>query len=323
MIAVCVGATLFYAGVTLLIAARTFGTDAVLYGSEGTWTELFRRPAERQAAPPVPIAIACLAAVFPAFLLLGPLPGRFEGIGFEGQLLMNAGITVLLFFMFPSIAAVLSRAVLRTTFQLSRPPLLGLLGALLLGMSLWMFAYELQILALSEERVDALKKLFAPVRERLAAVPLWLKIATLAVAPAICEEWFFRGFLLSSLRRNIAAWHAVVLTGILFGAFHVVVREGLFIERIIPTTFLGLILGAICVRTGSLWPGMLLHSMHNGLLLSLESYEKQLSALGWDGGERTHLPWTWLTVAALMTLAGAAFIALARRSHRNVSRERQ
>lgn len=313
MIAVCVGSTLLYAGITLLLAARTFGTDAVLYGSEGTWTDLFRRPTQRQQAPPVSVGIACLAAVFPAYLLLGPLPGRFEAIGFDGQLLMNAGITVLLFFMFPTIAVVASHADFRRSFRLHAPPVLGVVGAALLGLSLWTFAYELQILALSQERVDALKELFAPVRARLEAVPLPLKILTLAVVPAICEEWFFRGFLLSSLRRGLAAWQAVLLTGVLFGAFHVIVREGLFVERIVPTTFLGVILGAICVRSGSIWPGMLLHSLHNSLLLSLESFEKQLASLGWDGGERTHLPWTWLAVAALLTVAGAALVALTRR----------
>jgi len=312
MVVACVGSTVFYAAATLLIAARTFGTDAVLYGSEGTWTELFRRPAERRTAPSLAIGVGCLAAIVPGFLILGSLPGRFEVIGFRGQLLMNAGITVLLFFMFPAIAATVSRAGFRTTFRLNVPPLLGLVGALLLGLSLWTFAYELQMLALSEERVEALKNLFAPVRARLEAVPLWLKVVTLAVVPAFCEEWFFRGFLLSSLRQKFVAWQAVALTGLLFGAFHVVVREGLFLERIVPTTFLGLILGAICVRTGSIWPGILLHSLHNGLLLSLETYEKQLSALGWHGGEREHLPWTWLAAAAAMAMTGAAFIALAR-----------
>jgi membrane protease YdiL (CAAX protease family) len=304
-----------YAAITLLVAARTFGTDAVLYGSEGTWSDLFRRPVERRTAPAVAVGVGCLAAVFPAFLLLGPLPGRFEGITFAGQLLMNAAITVLLFFVFPSVAALVSHAAFRTTFRLSAPPLLGLIGAICLGLSLWTFAYELQILALSEGRVDALKELFAPVRARLEAVPLPLKIATLAVIPAICEEWFFRGFLLSSLRQKLAAWQAVLLTGLLFGAFHVVVREGLFLERIVPTAFLGLILGAMCVRTGSLWPGMLLHSLHNSLLLSLEAYEKQLSSLGWSGGERTHLPWTWLAIAAGMTIAGTICVVWARPRH--------
>jgi ABC-2 type transport system permease protein/sodium transport system permease protein len=318
MILACVASTLLYAAVALLLAARAFGTDAVLYGSEGTWTDLIRRPSEPQAAPPVSMATACLAAVFPAFLLLGPLPSRWESIGFSGQIVLNALLTVFLFFLFPTVAAIASRADFTSTFRLGAPPALGLIGALLLGLSLWTFAYELQILALSKVRVDALKELFAPVQARLNAVPLGLKLAALAVVPAACEEWFFRGFLLSSLRTKLAAWQAVLITGVLFGAFHVVVRDGLFLERLIPTTFLGLILGAICVRTGSLWPGMALHSLHNGLLLTLAAYEKQLTALGWDGGERSHLPWTWLAVAAGVAIAGAVLVGLSCRRRESV-----
>ncbi|MBA3316124.1 MAG: CPBP family intramembrane metalloprotease [Planctomycetaceae bacterium] len=310
MIAACVGSTLLYAAVALLLAARIFGTDAVLYGSEGTWTDLFRRPSEPQPAPPITVAAACLAAVFPAFLLLGPLASRWEGLGFSARLGFSALLTVLLFFVFPTIAAIVARIDFRATFRLGAPSLLGLVGATLLGLSLWTFAYELEILILSESRIKTLRDLFEPVRAQLDAVPLWVKLVTLAVVPAVCEEWFFRGFLLSSLRTKLAAWQAVLITGTLFGAFHVVVRDGLFLERFVPTAFLGLILGAACVRTGSLWPGMLLHSLHNGLLLSLAEYEKELSALGWDGGERTHLPWTWLAVAAGLTLAGAVFVAL-------------
>ncbi|HEX6986746.1 MAG TPA: type II CAAX endopeptidase family protein, partial [Planctomycetaceae bacterium] len=305
MVAACVGSTLLYAAVALFLAARFFGTDAVLYGSEGTWSELFRRPEEPQPAPPVTIATACLAALFPAFLLLGPLPGRLEGLTVSGRLAASATLTFLLFFVLPAVAASLCRAVFRSTFRLHTPPVPGLIGAALLGLSLWPFAYELEVLTIDEDRVEALRELFEPIREQLGAVPLWTKWLALALVPAVCEEWFFRGFLLSSLRTRLAAWQAVVATGLLFGAFHVVVRDGLFFERFVPTAFLGLILGAVCVRTGSLWPGMLLHAFHNGVLLSLAAYEKELTALGWSGGERTHLPWTWLAVAAAVVMVGA------------------
>jgi ABC-type Na+ efflux pump permease subunit/membrane protease YdiL (CAAX protease family) len=313
LIAACVGSTLLYAAVALVLAARAFGTDAVLYGSAGTWSEMFRRPEGRQNVPPATAAAACLAAVFPAFLLLGPIPARLENLSVAGRLTANAGLTILLFFALPSLVASMSRAEFRSTFRLRVPRLVALLGGVLLGLSLWPFAYEVQILTLSEERVDVFKKLYEAVRGQLDAVPLWIKWLTLAVVPAVCEEWFFRGFLLSSLRARSPAWLAVLVTAALFGAFHVVVRDGLLFERFVPTTFLGLILGAVCVRTGSLWPGILVHVLHNGLLLTLSDYQKRLSELGWGGGEREHLPWTWLAIAAGATVVGAAFVWLGRR----------
>ena len=99
--------------------------------------------------------------------------------------------------------------------------------------------------------------------------------------------------------------HAFRLTG--FRSVHPVhaVILGL---AVLPTAFLGVILGSVCVRTGSLWPGMLLHALHNGFLLTLAAYEKELSALGWSGGEQTHLPWHWLAVAAGVVLAGTMLV---------------
>ncbi|MGC1275285.1 MAG: ABC transporter permease subunit, partial [Planctomycetaceae bacterium] len=80
LVVACVGSTLLYAAIALMLAARTFGTDAVLYGSEGTWSELLRRPEEARSVPPLKVAGACLAAIVPMFLLLAPLPGRWEGL---------------------------------------------------------------------------------------------------------------------------------------------------------------------------------------------------------------------------------------------------
>lgn len=313
LIAACVGSTLLYAAVALVLAARAFGTDAVLYGSAGTWSEMFRRPEGRRHGPPTAAAAACLTAVFPAFLLLGSIPARLEDLTVAGRLAANAGLTILLFFALPSLVASLARAEFRSTFRLGPPRVVALLGGVLLGLSLWPFAYEVQVLTLSEERVDLLKELYEQVRGQLDAVPLWMKWLTLAAVPAVCEEWFFRGFLLSSLRTRGPAWPAVLGTAALFGGFHVIVRDGLLFERFVPTAFLGLILGAVCVRTGSLWPGILLHVLHNGLLLALSDYQERLSELGWSGGEREHLPWAWLAVAAGMAATGAAFVWLGRR----------
>ena len=313
----CLGATLLYAALALLSAARVFGTDAVLFGAAGTWTELFRRPTTQRLVPSLTTALACLATVFPAFLLLGAVPGRFPDLSMAGRLGVSAGLTVLLFFVLPTAATLAARAGLRKTFRLRMPTLLGLLGACVLGVSLWPFAFEL-LLLVNRQQMAELERLLAPINAQLAAVPLPVTLLTLALLPAACEEWFFRGLLLSSLRTRLRTVPAVVVTGVLFGAFHVVVRDGLFIERIIPAAFLGLVLGTVCVRTGSLWPGIVLHALHNGLLLSLAAFQPQLSAAGWTGGEREHLPPLWLAVAAVAVLIGAGMVACSgrREDHR-------
>jgi len=48
--AAAVFSTLLYVVAAIAIAARIFGTDAILYGGQSTWSDLLRRPAEPQAA---------------------------------------------------------------------------------------------------------------------------------------------------------------------------------------------------------------------------------------------------------------------------------
>jgi sodium transport system permease protein len=77
--------------------------------------------------------------------------------------------------------------------------------------------------------------------------------------PAICEELAFRGMLLSGLKRRFRPAILVIGIGIIFGFFHMT------LYRIAPTAALGMILTAIALMTGSVFPGMLLHAGNNAL----------------------------------------------------------
>ena len=300
--------TVLYSAVALGAAARIFGTDAVLYGSDGSWSDLLRRPESTRAAPTLGQAMVGLAVLFPAFLILSSIPARWEGLSIAGRLTGNSLITVLLFAGLPLALTGIARVSWTTGLSLRRAALGTFAACAILGLSLWPFAYEMQVLLLSTERLEALEKLFAPFKAQLDAVPLWLKLLSLAAVPAVCEELFFRGFLLSAFRSAMSRPLAIAFSGAIFGLFHVIVQQSLFAERFVPTCFLGLVLAAICVRTGSLWPGMLLHVMHNGFLLSLSSFTDELKALGIGVESHQHLPAAWLITAAIAVTAAIALL---------------
>jgi sodium transport system permease protein len=88
-------------------------------------------------------------------------------------------------------------------------------------------------------------------------LPLWQVLFFLALMPAVCEEIAFRGVLLHGLRRRLSAVALCLTVGIVFGLFHV----DLF--RIIPTAYLGTILAAVVVLSGSIYPAMLWHALNN------------------------------------------------------------
>ncbi len=86
----------------------------------------------------------------------------------------------------------------------------------------------------------------------------------LGVMPGLFEEMAFRGMLLHGLRRRLRPVPLALVVGITFGLFHV----ALF--RLVPTAFLGVMLAAVTLLTGSLFPAMLWHCLNNsmGLLMS-------------------------------------------------------
>ncbi len=300
--------TVLYSGVALSVAARIFGTDAVLYGSEGSWGDLFRRPTTQRPAASLSQSMFCLALLFPAFLILSGLPGRLLGQWIEGRMVGNAVLTILLFAIGPLLFARWNGVEWGEGFRLRGSSVVSFIAAALLGLSLWPFAYELELQAISPDRLEVMKDLFKQIKTTLDAIPLPAKLVALALIPAVCEELFFRGYLLTSLRTGMATPLAIVLSGCLFGLFHVIVMESLFFERFVPTCFLGIILGWVCYRTGSVLPGMLLHSLHNGLLLSVSSFTKELATLGVGTESQEHLPAWWILAAG--TTVAIAFLML-------------
>ncbi|MBZ5498740.1 MAG: ABC transporter permease subunit [Acidobacteriia bacterium] len=122
-------------------------------------------------------------------------------------------------------------------------------------------------------------------------VPLWQLVLLISILPAICEEIAFRGTLLYGLRRKFRPVALALAVGLIFGLFHV----ALF--RILPTAFLGVILTAIALLTGSIFPGMLMHAGNNALSLWLAE----------SGIFLARLTWGWY-LAAAATFALAFFI---------------
>jgi sodium transport system permease protein len=300
-----------YAVAAIGLAARVFGTDAILYGSEASWSDLFRRPPQSRRIPSVSGAVFCLALLFPASFLLRGLLAQLPYDSLASRLIFSGLATVVLFGGFPLVAALLQRLPLRATLRLAAARPLAFAGAILLGASLWPLAHEVYLLneviglrTLSPEQLDYAQKLLAGLPD----VPLWLVLMALAVAPAVCEELLFRGYLLRALLAATSERNAIVVSAALFGVFHVLTTDALAAGRLLPSTFLGLILGWVAWRTASVLPGMLLHAIHNGLLLALAYYRDQLTARGWGVQDQTHMPGIWLLLAAAGVVVGLSLV---------------
>jgi sodium transport system permease protein len=300
--AVAVISTLFYVLAASGLAARVFGTDAILYGSQATWSDVLRRPTARRSALTPSAAAFALAIMFPAYFVLSATLAQSREISFQAKLFVAAVITILVFVAIPWSITSFHRVRAATGIGLVKPAFNSLLAAALFGIVLWPIAHEIflvnELIGIDALRLDQ----FAEVQsllDQLKNASLLGVILAVAIVPGVCEEFFFRGVLFSSLRSVTTPWRTIVAAAVLFGLFHVVAGTTLMPERFLPSTFMGLVLGWVRLRTGSVMPSMLLHSFHNGFILSVAHWHEDLAARGLGIDEATHLPALWLTLAGV------------------------
>ena len=92
-------------------------------------------------------------------------------------------------------------------------------------------------------------------------VALILTFISICILTPISEELLFRGYILDALNRLHGKWPAIIISSIIFGMVHFdPFTMGM-------ATIGGVIYGWIRMRTGSLVPGIVAHSMWNTMAL--------------------------------------------------------
>ncbi|MBN8526517.1 MAG: CPBP family intramembrane metalloprotease [Planctomycetes bacterium] len=94
--------------------------------------------------------------------------------------------------------------------------------------------------------------------------PVWAAVLSIVVQPAIIEELGFRGIVQGRLTGVVGAREAVVISALAFGIIHMAWFSTPYL------VLLGLVLGWLRVASGSLLPCMLLHALHNAVVLILD-----------------------------------------------------
>ncbi len=87
---------------------------------------------------------------------------------------------------------------------------------------------------------------------------LFYGLIYIALVPAIFEEIMFRGYIQRALEKNWGVWAAMIVSSLMFGAYHL--QAG----SILPLAFIGFVLAYVTYISDSLIPAMLLHFINNG-----------------------------------------------------------
>jgi sodium transport system permease protein len=256
---IVIASTAVFAALALFVSVTLFLREETLFrGPEGTGS-LLTRPAPRRV-PTASAAVFLFAGALAMMWYAQPLLPADD--------LIRAAVTV-------QFALLLAPCLLLAwwlrvhpvhTFRLRLPHPSALLLALPVGLTVPIANSALQR-ALFDDTIEpgAFKELGERFEEAISSNSPLLLVLVLAVLPTVVEELFFRGFVLSALRgafRGRAALaRALFVTALLFALFHI------YPEKWLATGTVGLILAVIAVRTGSIWPCMLVHALNNGSLV--------------------------------------------------------
>ncbi len=161
--------------------------------------------------------------------------------------------------------------------------IVGCLG----GLTVWTFpsmlaAWLVKTLQIDSVSLEATSRLLleGPALHRLA-----MGLAVVVTAP-IFEEVIFRGYLWEIAERATGRWGALVLTTLLFAAYHLDPVHSL---SLLPTAAF---LGALRLASGSLWPSIFAHFANNGIALVV-------TLLVADVGAEDDLP-MWLALSGTL-----------------------
>jgi membrane protease YdiL (CAAX protease family) len=189
------------------------------------------------------------------------------------------------------ILVIRSRDLPLATIGLVRPRAREVLGAILVGASLWYVAAWLtvpwaELFGGVEKATEGLRTL---IDEDLVA------IALLSIAPALGEELATRGVLALGLNRRLGTLAAILISAAAFSALH------MSLVRALPTFLLGAVLATLTLRTRSVVPAMLAHALNNAVAMLVATYPR-----GPLPETLEAYPAPTLAVAAAMTAAGIA-----------------
>ena len=236
----------------VILLSKMFNSEEILFGNNRNFSFLEKRSNIKKGTMP---SVSDGIILYALGLVLLIYVGSYMQLK-----LKRTGIvlTQVMIISLPLLFAYYIKSDFKKVFSLRLPKMKHIFGAF----SLWVGTYLLVAIITNiiiyyfpqnKEVVEGLNDVLF-MKESLL-----INLLIVAVMPAICEEFFFRGFLLTSFKHNRKSYRgAIIFSGILFGLMH------MDFIRIIPTSLLGMSFAYAVCKTNSIGVSMFMHFLNNG-----------------------------------------------------------
>ncbi len=295
-----------YGAIALRWAIDQFKKESVLFREAerfGLLAWLRHLIRDREPTPGGGQALLCFVLMLTSAWFLMP----FLGLSLAGMAAMQVGVVLVP----PLVLALLFTSDPGLTLRLRWPRARYIVLGIGLALTLFPLVNEMRVwVEYLFPTPESIKETLHALQSKIPNVGT--AILLLALAPAICEEVAFRGYILSGLQRGHRALEAIILSALLFGFMHVLLS---LFQQLFNATILGLFLGLLAVRSRSLLPGVIFHFLNNSLALLSgplmgDPRWKPIADLLYRDQAQGLYHWPWVALGAVM--ASSLFIVLYR-----------
>ena len=280
---------------SVIILSKMFNSEEILFGNSRNFSFLEKRSNIKKGTIPTVSDGVILYAVGLVLLIY---VGSYIQLKFK---MTGIVLTQVMIISLPILFAFYIKSDFKKVFSLKLPKFKHLLGSAILWIGCYLLVFILTNIIMyyfpqNQEIVEGLNDALF-IKDNLL-----LNLLIVAVMPAICEEMFFRGFILTSFKNNQKSYKgAIIFSGILFGIMH------MDFIRIIPTSILGISFAYAVCKSNSIGVGMFMHFLNNGFAVIVTHMSSKL-VQNVNSSELTYLSISQISVIFIISLM---FISLA------------
>ncbi len=254
---------LCYSALIIWILAKMYDSENVLFNDGFQSFRLFENRSEikKGTVPKTGDLIISMVVLLLLILYLGTAVSVRSPLG-------GTAVNQLLILSIPLLVVWYMKSDVKSLFSLKVPKVKSILGGLMLyvGSYCLMLVVSMVMVTLFPTSAEAVGQSFSELFKQ----PFVLVVLVIAIMPAIGEEILFRGFLYGSLRHRYGAAWAIIISSLVFGAYH------MSLVKVLPTAILGACFAYVAYRSDSIFIGMFLHFLNNLISLVAVEYPEQM-----------------------------------------------